>query len=77
MKLRASFLNSLRFLGLWFGFSGLYAMFAVCPFCGRPGCPVGAGVAGVVGAAFTLLKRLMDGFLHRRATVKKESREGG
>jgi len=39
----------LRFSGWWFGFSGLYAMFAVCPFCGQTGCPVGIGSAGLVG----------------------------
>ena len=38
-----------KFFGWWFGFSGLYAMFAVCPFCGQAGCPVGIGSAGVVG----------------------------
>ncbi len=43
-----------RFFGWWLGFSGLYAMFAVCPFCGRAGCPVGAGSAGLVGAFFAL-----------------------
>lgn len=39
----------LRFFGWWFGFSGLYAMFAVCPFCGQAGCPVGIGGAGLIG----------------------------
>ena len=43
-----------RFFGWGLGFSGLYAMFAVCPFCGRAGCPVGAGSAGLVGAFFAL-----------------------
>ncbi len=43
-----------RFLGWWFGFSGLYAMFAVCPFCGNTGCPVGAGSAGLVGGFMAL-----------------------
>ena len=40
---------ALRFAGWFVGFSGLYAMSAVCPFCGRPGCPVGAASAGMVG----------------------------
>ncbi len=44
-----------RFFGWWLGFSGLYAMFAVCPFCGQQGCPVGAGSAGVVGGFFALV----------------------
>ncbi len=42
----------LRFFGLWFAFSGLYSMFAVCPFCGNAGCPVGAGSVGLVGILF-------------------------
>lgn len=46
--------NLFRFLGLWVAFTGIYAMFAVCPFCGQMGCPVGAGSAGVVGGAFAL-----------------------
>jgi hypothetical protein len=44
----------IRFLGWWFGFTGLYALFGVCPFCGQPGCAVGAGSAGVVGGFFAL-----------------------
>jgi len=45
----------LRFLGWFVGFSGLYAMGAVCPFCGRPGCPTGAASAGLVGLLFASL----------------------
>ena len=44
-----------RFLGWFLGFSGLYAMGAVCPFCGRPGCPTGAASAGLVGLAFAAM----------------------
>jgi len=43
-----------RFFGWWFGFTGLYSMFAVCPFCGQQGCPVGLASAGTVGAFFAL-----------------------
>jgi hypothetical protein len=43
-----------RFIGWWFGFTGLYAMFSVCPFCGRQGCPVGLASAGTVGALLSL-----------------------
>jgi hypothetical protein len=43
-----------RLFASWFAFSGLYAMFAVCPFCGQSGCPVGAGSAGIVGAFMAL-----------------------
>jgi hypothetical protein len=39
--------------GKWFlSLTGLYAAFAVCPFCGRSGCPVGLASAGAVGAFF-------------------------
>ena len=41
--------NIFRFFGLWFAFSGIYAIFSVCPFCGQAGCPVGAGSVGAVG----------------------------
>jgi hypothetical protein len=43
-----------RLAGWWFGFTGLYAAFAVCPFCGRPGCPVGMASASTIGAFFAL-----------------------
>lgn len=39
-----------RFFGWWAAFSGLIAMFAQCPFCGKPGCIVGPGVAGLFGS---------------------------
>jgi hypothetical protein len=46
----------LRFFGLWVGISGTYAvMCGTCPFCGRPGCPVGLGVAGIFGALGSLI----------------------
>jgi hypothetical protein len=53
----------LRFFGWWLGFSGLYAMFAVCPFCGQQGCPVGAGSAGIVGGFFALVMQNGRSFL--------------
>ena len=43
-----------RLLASWLGFTGLYAMFSVCPFCGQQGCPVGMASAGTVGAFFAL-----------------------
>jgi hypothetical protein len=43
-----------RFFATWFGLTGLYTAFAVCPFCGQPGCPVGLASAGTVGAFLTL-----------------------
>lgn len=53
-----------RFLAWWLAFTGLYSMFAVCPFCGQAGCAVGAGSAGVIGGLFALLmqfgKNILD-----------------
>ena len=49
--------TALRFLGWTVGFSGLYSMTAVCPFCGRPGCPVGGASAGMVGLVFAALSQ--------------------
>ncbi|MBN1772647.1 MAG: hypothetical protein JXB32_15360 [Deltaproteobacteria bacterium] len=39
------------FGGWWFAFTGLYAMSAVCPFCGSPACVVGVASAGIFGLA--------------------------
>jgi hypothetical protein len=57
-----------RFVGYWFGFTGLYAMFAVCPFCGQPGCAVGLASAGIFGTVFAFLMRFF-----RRLTKSKGS----
>jgi hypothetical protein len=43
-----------RFIGWWFGFTGLYTTFAVCPFCGQQGCPVGLASAGTIGLFLAL-----------------------
>jgi len=43
-----------RFFSWWLVFFGIYASSSVCPFCGTPGCPVGAGAAGLVGGAFAV-----------------------
>ncbi|WP_394699238.1 hypothetical protein [uncultured Desulfobacter sp.] len=43
-----------RIFASWFGFTGLYAAFSVCPFCGQQGCPVGMVSAGTVGAFLAL-----------------------
>ncbi len=53
-----------RFLAWWFAFTGIYAMFSVCPFCGQPGCVVGAGSAGVVGGFFAFLLQFGKSFLN-------------
>jgi hypothetical protein len=66
-----------RFLGWWLGFTGLYATFSVCPFCGQPGCPVGMASAGTVGAFLALCmqdwKRLLA-FL-RGKWIRRKRRE--
>jgi hypothetical protein len=58
-----------RLIGWWFGFTGLYATFAVCPFCGQQGCTVGMASAGTVGAFFVLCiqdwKRFFVFFRHK------------
>ena len=43
-----------RIIALWFGFTSLYSMFAVCPCCGRQSCPVGLASAGTFGVFLTL-----------------------
>ena len=61
-----------RFFSWWLVFFGIYASSSVCPFCGTPGCPVGAGAAGLVGGAFAVFwtygRNLIDRvkkFFHR------------
>jgi hypothetical protein len=56
--------NLFRFLGLWIAFTGVYTIFAVCPFCGQMGCPVGAGSAGVIGGFFALIVQNMKNVLN-------------
>lgn len=67
--------NLFRFLGLWLAFTGVYAMFSVCPFCGQVGCPVGAGSAGVIGGFFALtvqnMKNLLSFFEHKLSGSSK------
>ena len=67
----------IRFIGWWFGFTGLYAMFSVCPFCGQSGCPVGAGAAGIFGGFFALImkSRTLYGALLSKLRLKKGSNQ--
>ena len=63
-----------RFIGWWFGLSGLYAMFSVCPFCGQQGCPVGMASAGTIGAFFALCMqdwRKLFAYIRSKVTRKK------
>jgi hypothetical protein len=65
-----------RFFGWWFGLTGLYSMFAVCPFCGQQGCPVGLASAGTVGAFLALCIqdwKLLFRFLKHK--LSKETKE--
>ena len=65
----------LRFFGLWVGISGTYAvMCGTCPFCGRPGCPVGIGVAGIFGALGSVI--LTKGS-HLFAAIRGRLTDGG
>ena len=54
-KLHPIFGPVFRFIAWWFAFTGLYSMFAVCPFCGNAGCVVGVGSAGIVGGFLALM----------------------
>ncbi|WP_321492545.1 hypothetical protein [uncultured Desulfobacter sp.] len=67
-----------RLFASWFGFTGLYAVFAVCPFCGRQGCPVGMASAGTIGTFLSLCiqdwKRFFI-FIKRRMITEKFSKK--
>lgn len=49
-----------RFFGWWFGFTGLYSVFAVGPICGQQGCPASLASAGNVGVFSRLVFRIED-----------------
>jgi hypothetical protein len=52
----STWLSSLKRWAVWFlTFFGIYSASSVCPFCGAPGCPVGAGGAALVGGFFAAL----------------------
>ena len=44
----------INFMLRWLAFFGIFAGTTVCPFCGQPGCPVGAGSAAFAGGFFAL-----------------------
>jgi hypothetical protein len=52
-------------------FSGIYSASSVCPFCGTPGCPVGAGAAGLVGGFFALAWQYGAGIFRKCKEVAK------
>jgi len=62
----AVFWGSVKRWGLWFlAFFGIYSASSVCPFCGTPGCPVGAGGAALVGGFFTLVWQYGSNFFRK------------
>ena len=48
------FTGIINFFKWWLGFTGLIAGTSVCPFCGQPGCPTGAGFAAAIGGFFAI-----------------------
>ncbi|HSW45135.1 MAG TPA: hypothetical protein VLM89_06150 [Phycisphaerae bacterium] len=57
----------MRFFGWWFGFTGLSAMFAVCPCCGQQSCPAGVAGLGVIGAVSATIGRPLRAIANRLA----------
>ena len=53
-KIKGIFKSS--FYKTWFlSSSGYFMSSSTCPFCGKPGCPGGLGIAAAVGVAFVSL----------------------
>ena len=68
----------LRFFGLWAGISGAYAAMGggTCPCCGNPGCPVGIGIAGIVGAVGSLIiNHGRRGFAVIRSRIRRHNHD--
>ncbi len=59
----------MHFLVRWLAFFGIFAGTTVCPFCGQPGCPVGAGGVAFAGGFFALLTQNWKAVL---STVKNK-----
>lgn len=58
-----------RFLIWWASLFALVGPFSVCPFCGQPGCGMGAASAGILGglaAALMAFPRYLRGVVTRR-----------
>jgi LysM repeat protein len=58
-----------NFFRWWFIFSSLYSLSATCPCCGRQGCPVGLGVASLLGLVFTFLVNFFSRFRHNLGAI--------
>jgi len=65
-----------RFIRWWLTFSGVYAMFGVCPFCGRTGCPIGAGSMGLVGGFFALCMQGVEKGKEIVKSLRKKQKAG-
>ena len=66
-------LRTIHFIKWWLGFTGLIAASSICPFCGRPGCPVGIGAATTMGGILSLFMQNWKEplrWLHRRCNNK-------
>ena len=44
-----------QMVSLWGAFTGLLAIAAPCPCCGRVGCPVGLGMSAIAGGVLALI----------------------
>ncbi|MGQ9921372.1 MAG: hypothetical protein ACUVRZ_08590 [Desulfobacca sp.] len=53
----------------WLVFAGIYASSSVCPFCGKPGCPVGPGAAGLIGLDFAWMATFGKNLRQRLRTL--------
>jgi len=69
-KKNGLFNRLMAFLKPWLAFTGLYATFSVCPFCGQSGCPTGIGSAGLVGAILALFAQKWNMLSMRRKDRK-------
>ncbi|MCK9432443.1 MAG: hypothetical protein M0R00_05760 [Candidatus Omnitrophica bacterium] len=43
------------FFRWWLSITTVYSASSTCPCCGKPGCPVGLGIAALIGAVFASL----------------------
>jgi hypothetical protein len=60
---------------MWFAVSSIYAMSAVCPFCGQAGCAVGSGSVGLVGGFFALCTLNWKNFIKKIGDMWKRQQK--
>jgi len=58
--------------GWWLGFTSFFVMGSTCPCCGQPGCPVGIGAAGTLGAVVTFLFSKLKSLGRRPRSTRTE-----